>query len=117
MLASRVSEDVRRELYAYGQPGLDDAAQLLAARGYIAPIPMQSRISGQTENRIFFETFATDGATGGPILNAYGQVVAMNQAIYPTHPSSNMAIAVAPLQLWIADAIASSHYIFHGGTR
>jgi len=41
----------------------------------------------------------------------------MNQAIYPAHPSSNMAIAIAPLQLWIADAIASSHYIFHGGTR
>jgi serine protease Do len=104
MLASRVPEDVRRELYAYGQPALDDAAQLLAQRGYIAPIAMQSSISGQTENRIFFETFATEGSTGGPILNVQGEVVGINLAVYPAHPSSNMAVVLAPLQSWIADA-------------
>src|SRR5438093_758291 len=44
MLASRVPDDVRHELYAFGQPALDDAAQLLAERGYIAPIAMQTSV-------------------------------------------------------------------------
>ena len=104
MLASRVPDDVRHELYAFGQPALDDAAQLLAEHGYIAPIAMQTSVSGQTDNRIFFETFATEGSTGGPIFNVNGNVVAINQAIYPEHPSSNMAAVLAPLQSWIADA-------------
>jgi Trypsin-like peptidase domain len=103
MLTSRVPDAIRRELYAYGQPGLDEAAQFLAAGGYISPIAMQSTISAQTEKRVFFETYAADGSTGGPIFNAQGQVVAINQAMYPTHPSWNMASVIGPLQSWIAD--------------
>ncbi len=112
MLTSRVPDDVRRDIYKYGQPDLDEAAQLLAERGYIKPIAMQSRISGQTENRIFFETFSNYGSTGGPLLNSQGQVVALNQSIYPAYPSFNMAITLAPMKSWIAHTVPESGQAF-----
>jgi hypothetical protein len=117
MLTARIPDDVRRELYQYGQPGLDATAEFLAARGYITPTPIQTQVSGQTANRIFFETFGTGGSTGGPIMNAQGQVVAMNQSFYPDYPASNMAIVIAPLQPWIADTISWSGGIFRKAAR
>jgi S1-C subfamily serine protease len=62
---------------------------------------MPSRISGQTEERVFFETFGTYGNTGGPLMNSSGDVVGMNQAVHPNYPSFSMATVAGPLRSWI----------------
>jgi len=104
ILASRVPDDVHYELYKFGRPSMDETAQLLAAKGYIHPIAMPSRVSGQTEDRIFFETLDSTGTTGGPIMNSRGQVIAISQSTHTAYPSFNMAVSVAPMKSWIAKA-------------
>ena len=56
MLASRIPDDLLHEIYRFSSSGFDETAQLLAEHSYIQPLAVDSRISGQTENRIFFET-------------------------------------------------------------
>jgi hypothetical protein len=106
LLMSRVPDDVRREINKFGSPSMDEMAELLAERGYIHPIAFQSRISGTAENRLFFETFASYGSTGGPLINADGLVVGMSQSIHSAFPSFNMAIALASLKSWIQETIS-----------
>ena len=108
LLLTRVPEDVRREIYRFGRPGPDEMAELLAQKGYIQPIAIETRVSGQNDDRIFFETLDNFGAAGGPLINSSGRVMAISHAIHPAYPSFNMGLSVAPMSSWIAGAISDA---------
>ena len=105
LLISRVPQDVLKEINKLGSPNMDETAELLAERGYIHPIAFPTRISGRTEDRLFFETLASYGNAGGPLITADGLVVGMSQSVNSAFPSFNMAIAMPPLKSWLQDAI------------
>ncbi len=107
LLLSRLPDELRRELYKFGEPGVDETAEFLAQNGFIHPIAFQSRVSGQTEDRVFFETTESYGSTGGPLINAGGNVIGMSQSFHTQFPTFNMGILMSPLKPWI-DRVAST---------
>ena len=109
LLLTRVPDDVRREIYKFGRPATDEIAELLAQKGYIQPIAIETRVSGQNDDRIFFETLNNFGAAGGPLINSTGRVIAISHAIHPAYPSFNMGLSVAPMNAWIAGVISEAH--------
>jgi hypothetical protein len=105
LLMSRVPVDLQREISKFGSPSMDETAELLAERGYINPTAFPTRISARTEDRLFFETMASYGNAGGPLITADGLVVGMSQSVHSAYPSFNMGISLGPLKSWIQDAI------------
>jgi Trypsin-like peptidase domain len=101
LLLSRVPDELRQRLYKFGQPASDEAAQMLAENGFIQPLALLSRVSGQTEDRVFFETAGNYGNTGGPLIDASGRVVGMSESVHTTFPTFNMGILTATLKPWI----------------
>ena len=61
----------------------------LASRGIVAHVG---------ENTILYDAETTMGGSGGPVLNANGQVIAINTAILPEFGGSNMGVPVSRLR-------------------
>jgi trypsin-like peptidase len=106
LLVARVPKTELADLYKYGSPSMDETAQWLAKHRLIEPITMQSRIVGHNADRIFFDAANSNGSTGGPLLNAKGQVVAVHLAMHNNYPAFNMATAITPLSAWINQTLA-----------
>ena len=106
MLMARVPDEVRREVVKFGDTAADAAAEVLAKLGYIQPLAISSHVSGHVDDRVFFESTDNYGNSGGPLINARGQIVAMSESTHATFPSFNMGISVAQLKSWIATAVA-----------
>ncbi len=101
MLASRISDDAKRELFKFGSSNSDELAGWLASHRLIQPIVMQARITALTDGKIFYDTLATLGSTGSPILNSQGKVAGMSEAINNNFPSLNRAWPVSRFQSWL----------------
>src|SRR5438093_4431545 len=70
----------------------DEIAEFLAERRLIQPVVTQTRVTAQTGGKIFYDTVNTLGNSGGPLLNAQGRVVAINEAINSDFPGLNLAL-------------------------
>jgi Trypsin-like peptidase domain len=94
LMAARVPDDVRKELFRFPATATDELAQFLAEHGLIQPVVTQARITAKTDKKIFYNMVNSLGNTGGPLLNAEGKVVAMSEATNSDLPGLNLALAV-----------------------
>jgi len=101
LLASRLPDDLKRELFKFGTNNSDELAGWLAAHGLIQPIVMQARVSAQAEGKVFYEMVNALGSTGGPLLNAEGKVAAMSHSVNVDYPAVNLAVPVASFKSWL----------------
>ena len=66
-------------------------------------------IVGQVSHgAIVYDAETTYGGSGGPVLNAQGEVVAINSAILPEYGGSNMGVPVRALKKLIAKVEAQN---------
>ncbi len=72
-------------------------AARLAEAGYIAPLASRGIVGQATLATIVYDAETTHGGSGGPVLNAAGEVVAVNMAILPEYGGSNLGVPAALL--------------------
>jgi len=103
LMMARLPAAMVEEIVRSGKRTYDEMAQELARRRLIRPLVMQGRISGQSDDRLFYDAATTYGGSGGPLLNKRGEVVGIELAILPQFSGSNLAISMSSLQSWLAE--------------
>ncbi len=97
-MLAQSGEDFIEELEKTEDVGFWSVAGRLAERGYIAPLASRGIVSQATPATIVYDAETTHGGSGGPVLDIYGSVVAVNAAILPEFGGSNLGVPVAKLQ-------------------
>ncbi|RMG51194.1 MAG: serine protease [Acidobacteria bacterium] len=103
LIAARLPEAALRGIEVSTLRTHDELAQRLARAGLIRPLAIGGRISGQYHGRLFYDGTTTFGASGGPLLNARGEVIGIEFAISPEFSGSNLAIPIKSLQRWLVE--------------
>ena len=67
-------------------------AERLAMSEHIAPLSSRGIVGQVTQATIVYDAETTHGGSGGPVLDATGQVVAINTAILPEYGGSNLGM-------------------------
>lgn len=75
----------------------------LARAGLIAPLASRGIVGKVGEAAIVYDAETTHGGSGGPVLNADGEVIAINSAVLPEFGGSNLGIPVNVLRNLLAD--------------
>lgn len=78
---------------ADGEPRALAAA--LAARNLISPLATVGHVGDVRDNTIVYDAAATHGSSGGPVLNAKGEVIALNHAVLADFGGARFGIPVA----------------------
>jgi S1-C subfamily serine protease len=73
-------------------------AARLAKSGYIAPLASRGIVGQVTKAAIVYDAETTQGGSGGPVLNANGEVIAVNAAILPEFGGSNLGVPAARVE-------------------
>ena len=94
LMAARIPDGVRKELFKFPTTATDELAQFLAEHGLIQPVVTQARITAQTDGKMFYNMVNAWGNTGGPLLNAEGKVVGMSEATNSNFPGLSLALRV-----------------------
>ncbi len=79
-------------------------ARRLADKGYIKPLSSLGIVAQATSEFLVYDAATTRGGSGGPVLNARGEVVAVNAAILPDYAGSNFGVPWQQLRELIAQA-------------
>lgn len=74
-----------------------DVSERLAKSGYIKPLASRGIVGKVTSAAVVYDAETTHGGSGGPVLNADGQVIAVNSAIIPEFGGSNFGVPVSRL--------------------
>jgi S1-C subfamily serine protease len=69
-------------------------ASQLSEQNFIHPLSSRGIIARVTRATVVYDAETTHGGSGGPVLNAKGQVVAVNAAIIPDYTGSNLGVPV-----------------------
>ncbi len=88
--------------------GLDfwTIAERLSIAGRIIPLASRGIVGRVTEETIVYDAETTHGGSGGPVLNLYGEVVAVNAAILPEFGGSNLGVPVEMVHRLLAEDAA-----------
>lgn len=86
------------QLETLGEAQFWQAAARLSERDLIWPLSSRGIVAHVGENTILYDAETTMGGSGGPVLNANGQVMAINTAILPEFGGSNMGVPVSRLR-------------------
>lgn len=70
----------------------------LAKAGYIKPLASRGIVAQMTPSALVFDAETTHGASGGPVLDSHGRVIAIQSAILPEYGGSNLAVPASELQ-------------------
>jgi S1-C subfamily serine protease len=81
-LLAKLGEQTAQTLVATVDGGNDPAelADALARKHLISPLVTMGHVGDVVENNIVYDAATAHGSSGGPVLNAWGEVVAVNYA-------------------------------------
>lgn len=83
-------------------------AELLAAGGHIKPLASRGIVSQVSSQVIVYDAETTIGGSGGPVLDRYGRVIAINTAVLPEFGGSNMGVPAAQAQQFLAETTSAT---------
>ena len=76
------------------QPDFWELAAALAGAGHIAPLVSEGIVGQITATAVVYDAATTHGGSGGPVVNADGELIAVNAAIVPEFGGANMGVPV-----------------------
>jgi S1-C subfamily serine protease len=103
-MLAQSGEDFIEELQKTEDTGFWSVAARLAEKGLIAPLASRGIVSKATAVTIVYDAETTHGGSGGPVLDIYGSVVAVNAATLPEFGGSNLGVPVAKVRALLEDA-------------
>lgn len=106
-MLARTGEAFVEELKAEKAIDFWAVAERLAAAGHVAPLASRGIVGQATQAALVYDAETTHGGSGGPVLNASGQVVAVNAAILPEYGGSNLGVPTALLRTLLKDLAGS----------
>lgn len=83
---------------------LDD----LAARGLVRPLPTQGHIGDVLPAKVLYDAATAVGASGGPVLDLQGRVVAVNYGLLKSFRAANFGVPVRFARALLQSASVSS---------
>lgn len=78
-------------------------AERLSSSGRIIPLASRGIVGRVSKESIVYDAETTHGGSGGPVLNVYGEVVAVNAAILPEFGGSNLGVPVEMVHELLAE--------------
>ena len=69
----------------------------------IAPLASRGIVGQTSDAAIVYDAETTHGGSGGPVLNARGEVIAVNAAILPEFGGSNLGVPVNKVRAFLAE--------------
>ena len=97
-LLAQAGEGFVASLDAGGDANFWSVAARLSEQNLINPLASGGIVAQVSENAVIYDAETTVGGSGGPVLNRFGQVVAVNAAILPEFGGSNIGVPVNRLQ-------------------
>ncbi len=91
-MVARTNKSFIEQLQQQRKTGFWDIAQQLAINNQIQPLSSLGIVAQITPDFIVYDAATTQGGSGGPVLNARGEVVAVNTAIIPGYAGSNLGV-------------------------
>jgi S1-C subfamily serine protease len=79
-------------------------ARQLGQRGYISPLATRGIVGQVTAAAVVYDAETAGGGSGGPVVNADGEVIAVNAAVLPEFGGSNLGVPSGFARLLIAEA-------------
>ncbi len=94
-MLARAGEAFVRKLQEAKVSGFWDIAAALAREGRIRPLASQGIVGQIAAETVVYDAQTTHGGSGGPVLNAAGEVLAVASAIVPKFGGSNLGVPVS----------------------
>lgn len=103
-MVARTNKSFIEQLQVQNKTGFWDIAKQLAVSNKIQPLSSLGIVAQITPDYLVYDAATTQGGSGGPVLNASGEVVAVNTAIIPGYVGSNLGVPTRQLQKLIQDS-------------
>ena len=83
-------------------------AMRLSEEKFIHPLASRGIVGQVGRAAVVYDAETTHGGSGGPVLDVYGAVIAVNAAIIPEYGGSNLGVPAARVRLLLMDVGAQS---------
>jgi len=93
-LLARMDPQVVSRLFQQTDLQLKDLIQSIAEHRGIRPLATQGHIGDVVPNRVVYDAPTTGGASGSPVFNSRGQVIAVNATIMTRFGGANSGVSV-----------------------
>lgn len=97
-LLAQAGEEFVRSLGKSKETDFWSVASRLSDRNLIKPLASGGIVAQVSDSAVIYDAETTVGGSGGPALNRFGQVVAVNAAILPEFGGSNIGVPVSRLE-------------------
>lgn len=102
-LLAQAGDAFLQELQAEKDTDFWSVAQRLSEAGLIIPLASRGIVAQVAAELIVYDAETTLGGSGGPVLNADGEVIAVNTAFLPEFGGSNFGVSVDGLRALLAE--------------
>lgn len=80
----------------------------LSEKKFIRPLASRGIVGQVAPAAVVYDAETTHGGSGGPVLDIFGNVIAVNAAIIPEYGGSNLGVPAARVRLLLMDVAAQS---------